>query len=451
MKEPISIMEILAIVIKRGRAILCMALVGAVLGGIYQYRKGILASQQVNTVAEQSYTQAMEAYQKEKQPLEKELASYQDGRASLEYYFESSILMSLNRWATPTSVIAFSIDDINSQVDEVEDKLTEHSILRVSTAYQQYWEQLLLSETLLNHPYVGMREDFLREITNFNYMQNGIFTITAYGATLEDAHALCESILASLMEVKGSISGATVDHNIKVISHIDKIADTLAVAEAQQRKKEEKNKVEENIARLTEEIAALEEPQRASGYDFSSMYKKVIIFAVIGAVLFAGMVCVWALVMYIVSDGVESSGQMAAIIGAPFLANTAGKQSMFVRWANALIGERYWADSASAAMYAVACIQKDVPDGAGVAVVSTLKVTEEDEGVKRFAEELRASGYQVTVVNNATLDPAAVRLLRECGNVVMAERVGKSARKQLVDLKNVIAQMDGKLLGFVLV
>ena len=63
MKEPISIKEILAIIIKRGKLILCFALIGALLGGAVQLRKELVnKSEEAVKAAEDKYLQEMAVY-----------------------------------------------------------------------------------------------------------------------------------------------------------------------------------------------------------------------------------------------------------------------------------------------------------------------------------------------------------------------------------------------------
>ena len=454
MKEPISIKEILAMIIRRGKAILCVALIGAVLGGIYQYSQGVKESKLPEYSAEaieQNYAQAMEAYQIQKQQLETEINSLDAYLNGVQQRIALTPAMQINSGFAPTCVLSFSIG-INSADTNLEYyTYTEERIEKIAQHYCEYFNQVFLQTELLNHPYVGFEESVLRELISFSYLGGGLIEISVCGLNNEDAAIFADAILDLLLAYKPTVDWAVQTHDVYVISKINKIAYNSQLQETQNKWIGER---ENTSVMLNEKIVVLNnlaEPQRESGYDFSPVYKKAVIFAVVGAVLFAIMACAWILAVYIICDGLESSSQFVAVLGVPFLANTAGKQKQFVRWANALIGERYWADSASAAMYAVACLQNDIPDGAEIALLSTISASEEETGVKSFVLAMSDAGYHVTVVSSSLVDPAAVRLLRECDKVVMAERVGKSTRKQLVDMKNVIEQMDGKLFGFILV
>lgn len=453
MKEPISIKELVAIILKRGKLIICMALIGAILaGGAKGYKELQTARlpQYSEEVIEQNYIQEMNEYEEQKKVLIEELGYLEAHLEYIEAYSKTSILLQIPSWQTPTNVITFTIEKDSSSQEESE--LSDYQVAQITEIYLQKWKSISYVMELENNPYAGLGgEAYIRELTQFADRGNGIFEITAYGLTAEDAQALSESIFAWLQRQKNEVTIATSPHELEVISRTSKFTNNEVATEVSNMLEADRLDTIESITNCKEQLKELLEPQRTSGYSLSAIFINTIAFAIIGAIVAVVLACAFIWLKYIICDGVESSRQVAAVLGVPFLADTAGKKGFFVRLANMLIGERYWEDSAVAAQFAHECVAKQLPANAEVVLASTLALDENEIGVASFVAALREAGHTVTFVTKAETNPLAVRAIRESDCVIMAERAGKSGRQPMLNLRDVIEQTGAELIGFVLV
>lgn len=458
MKEPISIKEILAVVIKRGMAIVCVALVFAMLLG------GLKGFQQLRTVRSAANTQqevdarneaALEDYRAQYDLAQSMLEKTQYKLEKLQEYNEESLLMQIDPYNKYRSYAILALTEVEEdafqQVYQQEGIPVDYIMTKILNQYMVYWKHLDLLKELENNPYPDINEKYIREIANVSKTDGATITIYVNAPTPEEASALCQAIYENLLQAHETIQEATYAHELTLISSGTKFEVDYSIEEKQLGNLEQEDDYKQEILQLEAARDKLKKPSVESVQTMGSVVTAAVKWAVIGGVLgfLLSCVCVW--LWYILRDGVETSRQAEAILGVPFLGSVAARGGIFNRLANWLVEERRWKDQEQAAAY-IAERMKSCQEGTGkIALVSTTRVSEEDAGIQLLLNTMTQLGHAVVYTNEAESNPKALAAIREYGLVIQVERLGVSNRNAMLHIAGVAKQLDAAVLGFVTV
>ena len=112
MEETLSLTEILAIFVKKAKAIIIFAIIGAIALGGFQFVKQISASSVA--IDETVYQDTMEKYETQLEILNANLDKVETKIKNQKEYNENSIIMSLNPFDVAVSTTVFQISGIDS-------------------------------------------------------------------------------------------------------------------------------------------------------------------------------------------------------------------------------------------------------------------------------------------------------------------------------------------------
>lgn len=459
MKEPISIKEILAVVIKRGVAILCVALVFAALLGGY---KGFT---QLRTVRSASNT-AEEVAKRNEEALETYQIQYDIGKSMLdkaEYKLEKqkeynaeSLLMQIDPYNKYKSYILLTVTEVEAdafrQVYEQEGTPVEYIIDKIANQYVQCWKNLDVMNELENNPFADSTEKYIREIANVTYTVAGS-TITVYANANSAAEAtmLCESMYERLLENKDAIEAATYAHALTVISSGTKMEIDYTIDQQQITNREHEDTYRQAVLEAKTNMDLLKKPAVESVQTMKNVVTSAVKWAVIGGIVGFLMACACVWLWYILVDGVETSRQAEAILDTTFLGSAAPKGNIFRRLANWLVEERCWKNPEQAAAYIAEGVKSSADTASQIALISTTKVKEEDAGIQLVLQTLRQLGHTVVYANEAESNAKALAAMRESALVIQVERLGTSNRKAMLHTAAMAKQLNAKVLGFITV
>lgn len=457
MKEPISIKEIFAIVIKYAKTIICFMLVFAILAGGFQAVQQINEARKPENSAEgieARYQEALVAYEMECAELQRMIAEKETDLTHQQYYINNSVLMKVNALHKPVSQIIASISNIDSvllqQGSQQSGASAEYIVTKLIRYYETLWQSKDIVMELDNNPYKNLAELYLAELFSVSFSSEGMVTITATGENLEYAKALCDDVFASLNEMKRNVSSMTYPHELNLLSRTDRMTVDTSLEEGQNWRRSYEQELIATIDELNSQLAEIAIPQREEGYSTAMIVKETIIWVVLGAVVgvLFGCVVVWG--KYIVSDCIEISNQAEAVLEAAYIGSVAGSGSVWNRLACRFVGEPIWYDAERAKNFVAEGVKTRLPEKSNVAVVSTLPLKDNDN-IQVLVSALRDQGHNVTFVNDAERNPAAIIALRDNQYVLFAERSGKTTRKSLLATKKIAVQSNAKVLGFVFV
>lgn len=458
MKEPISIKEILAVVIKRGMAIICVALVFAMLLG------GLKGFQQLRTVKGAANTQqqvdarneaAQKDYQAQYDLAQSTLEKIQYKLEKQQEYNAESLLMQIDPYNKYKSYVILALTEVDTnafqQVYEQEGTPVDYIVEKILNQYMVYWKHLDLLTALENNPYPDINEKYIREIANVSETDGGTITISVNAQTSAEASMLCQSIYENLLQAQETIQEATYAHKLTLISSGTKLEVDHSIDEKQMTNLEQEDAYKQELLEIETAMKKLKKPSAESVQTMGSVVTVAVKWAVIGGVLGFLMSCVCVWLLYILRDGVETSRQAEAILEAPFLGSVAARGGIFRRLANWLVEERRWKDQEQAGAYIAERMKSCLDGNAKIALVSTTHVSEEDAGIQMLLKTMTQLGHTVVYANEAQSNPKALAAIRECGLVIQAERLGVSNRNAMLYIADVAKQLDAAVLGFVTV
>lgn len=457
MKDTVTLKELLAIVVRRGRFVLTLALVFAVLmGGVQMFRQ-VSASRQENNSPEkieERYQEALEDYQIEKENLEKELSDAQRKLDSQQEYNEESLLMRLDPYNKYVTTINLAVTDVEEeafhQVFQVETTPVEYLISKIQSQYLVYWNSLDLETVLDNCTYAGAKDKYLREMVSLSKMDGGGLTLEAYGESEQDSKLLAQSAYACLQEGQATISAASYSHTFALISQVTKDQVDESLVTTQERNLENAKSYEENVESLTQQLKDLKEPAREEGYAISTMIKATLKWTVLGIALGIVLGIVVAMVEYLFQNRVETSREMEQFLSVPLMGIVSHRKGSCNIWADKILGERIWSDEAQAGAYLKESIQAYLPNNGNVALLSTLPVKKEDPAIQEVVSALTGHGMTVRFVGDAGHCGAAMAAVQGCTYVILAERCGTSNWVDIETLTELTKRMEKPIVGFVM-
>ena len=458
MKEPISIKEILAIVIKQGKAVILCALALAVLLGGLQGGKELAAARDPENTDEMVTARN-----------EKTLADYNEQRAivqsyidnaaykleEVETYLEESLYMQLdpnNEYRCHVLMSVLSQEEVDGQdLAKRGDVPVEYSTVRIQEQYISYWNNMDMSQTMKDNPYADVAEKYIREVVTLQTVDPGQLFLVANAPDAETAYALCQSAYQALVDAYDTVAASSYAHELVVVDTATKLGVDTVIAKDQYFTRQDAAEYMEEVYKYEQQLLKISKPSVEEFHSVSGAVKKGIKWAIIGGVVGVFLACAMIWLVYIVKDGVESSRQAEAILGVPFFGSVEGKKDIFVRFANWFVGERQWSDRNEAVSYITENVRSRVAAPSSIALVSTRNVKETDEGIRLAMQALQELGYTVRFAGKAEQNPAAIAALRDCEYVVMAERLGAASRNAMLYTVEQAKQLKAELLGFITV
>lgn len=446
MKEPISLKDIFAVLLKRVKLIICVCLAGAVLAGtcqLFLQWKATAGSGLSEEERELQYQNAKAEYDATKQYLEQAIVDTEAYAGSLREYMAQSLLTNLDPNNRPVSQTVLAIGDVDSANAEAD-------IEQIRTMYSLMWDSADLSTELTNHPYTHLGSQFLREVVSVVYYDGGTLVISAAADTAEGTRALCDAAHAFLVSAYDTVEASTRAHTLSVVSSTDSFLVDESLKKTQLWQIDELNTNEANCDSYRQQLAELKEPVKNDGA-FHMDFPVFIKWCVMGAVLGILLACICILTKYVVSDHVENSKQLAALLCAPYLGSTAKVKDIWRRLALGFADEPHWATEEEGKRYLSENVAARIQENATVALITTLKVSEDEASVQSVLQILRSQGHAVTYVNQGYCNPDAIRAIRENRYIIFVEEAGKTSRGAVAGVRDLVQQLDGRILGFVLI
>ena len=456
MGDVLTMNEIISSIVRRGKGIVIFALVLAILAGGYQGYKQV---QRANSGAftaealEAQYQEALKTYETEKGELERQLTILERRRGTQANYLENAPAMQIDPYNMYMSKVQMSVSHVDDgafqQVFREQDIPVNYIINQIRTQYKSLLESVDLPSVLGVPEYENALDVHMREIIFYTESADGVMTITAYGTTAEMAETLAEATSRWMMDQQETIEEITFDHQISVISRVTKAHIDHEWVGRQDNAGKIMNDYVTEIAEVTAEMNALAVPAMGEPFSLISAAKKIVLFAVVGAVAGTVLACAWVFVIGLFQNRLETSYQLVRCMNVVFLGNVS-KQKCFGKLASRLANERIWKDQEQAIAYAAENIKISMGEQRNVLLLST-RTEKELSDVQQLADQLKQAGYSARVMADARRDPAMVSALEEASAVVLAEKLKDSSLKEISDLNATVENCKKKIAGFVLI
>ena len=456
MKDTVTLKELAAIAVRRGRLTLILALILALLlGGREAYVRISDARSDKNSPEkiEERYQKAMKSYEENKAGLEEQLSCAEDQLESQREYNENSLLMKIDPYSKAVTTVNLAITDVDEgafqQIFRRESTPIDFIISKIQSQYVILWNSLDLQTALKDAAYKDVQDKYLQEVASMSRMDGGGLTLTAVAASETASKQLADAAYACLQENRAVISEGSYPHDFTILSRVTKVLIDQDLENTQQSNLDKIETYESDIESLTKKLNDLKEPERETAFSASAIAKSIVKFMLRGAA--AGLLLGLTLVMasYILRNRAETSRQLAQRLSIHFLGSTAKPGGLWNRLADRMLGERLWPDEAQALAYIAASARALLPESGGVLLASTLPLAE--ERVQPILKALADQGRTVRFVAGAGGSPETAGALRACGCVVLAEQAGATRWDDVTELAALAKSLGKPVSGFVTV
>lgn len=456
MSDIITVKELFAIALRRGKLILCLAVVCMALVG------GLQAAKQISNMnspenseesIEERYQAALKTYQEQQEHLQEQLDSIEKQISSQEEYNENSLKMKLDPYNVVTTTMSFSITDIAGstfqQVFQLEGTPVDYVISRIRMQYFVYWNNLDLEQVMRGSSYDGVSDQYLREVVSLSAMDGGGLTLSAVADTEERSRELADAAYECLLSAQPSIGESAYPHQFTLISHVTKLSVDDSLDSLQQSNWEQMQTYQTNRDNTKKSLEDLKKPERENGYSIMNVAKTVIKWAALGAFGGAFLALVYIFLAYALQGYTESTRRVELVLSLTFLGFASAPKKFWERLASRIVGEKNWKEEQERLAYLKEHLKAYVPKDCKVTLVSTLPVQAEDAAVQEIIKAISEQGHAVRFVNRAQQNPDALDAVKDCDGIVLAEKTGVSRWDPLMEQKRLAKQMDKPIFGFI--
>ncbi len=456
MKDTVTLKELAAIAVRRGRLAVILALACAVLLGGWRAWGLIKSSGNEDNSPEkieERYQEAMDEYETGKKSLENQLEKTQKQLESQQEYNEKSFLMEIDPHNKAVTTINLAITDVDEgafqQVFRLETTPIDFIISKIQSQYVILWDSLDLQSALSYTPRAGMEDKYLREVVKLSTAAGGCLAITASGVSEEETRKLAEAAYDRVLALRSAISEGSYLHSVIQLGSATKIIVDAGLEDTQTANLEKITSYNDTIKDLNRQLEELAEPKREEAVTPAKIALSVVKYAVLGAALGCLLALVWALASYLFRSRPETSRQLEEGLSVPFLGSAARPGGLWDRLADRILCERLWKDEAQALEYISASARTLLPASGPVLLASTLPLPE--ERVRPVMKALEGGGRTVRFVGGALRSPETAGALKDCGCVVLAERPGATRWDDVAELASLAGSLNRPVGGFVTV
>lgn len=432
--QVVFIKDLLFAALYQWRRIIAVALIFAVmLGGIV----GVAQWKSTADVASDEVIQAaIKDYENQKLLLDKVVEDAQRKVDSQEEYSMESTLMALDPYGIYRATVELTV---------LSDKEIQYETADNAPAILHAYSVYLSSDQVISEiaEEMNMKPKYLTELI---LMENGgsetkSLSITVHYPTAEGAQTILDALMSALAQAKLEITENLGAHKSSIVaSSVDERID-LTIIEKQEEAAQRLEKLQTALVDAQSQRSALNAPS----FGTSASIRKVVLFAIIGAILGAGIVACCAWVGHIASNKVYSARVLKNKTGLRVLGcvPSSKKKNAIDRWLRKLEGRALREDSLA---IAVATAKNYCDNGESLLVAGCC----DQEELTLIALELTKLGIQATAGGCLLQSAAALEQLPLCDKVLLVEKCGCSKYGNILLAAERIADQNKPLIGCIL-
>lgn len=453
--KEVTFKDVLILFLKRFERILAVALAFAVVfaafGGLRAYRS---VSAENTQKLQDDYQLKLDEYNQSTEKLRITIEQQQQRLDSMQQYAEESIYYNLDAFNEAVSELVFYVDTgyqiVPSQYYQTPNKTGE-----IVSAYCDAYRSAQL--------YDGIR-DILGDEVDIKYIDEllsvqragdikikdsvgnvtvrhsdgnqGVVLIRARAQDEQTASAITSFVFQYLRE---NLSSAIAEHSTTVISDSTMIVVDDELEALKRSTDEEMRQLQESIKTNQAQLANLErEMPQPPAVSKTAVFKKAILFGIIGGVLGGVIICLWVLLAYLADNRLDGAYQAAKLYNLELFAVVGTESKKRKPWFAGLIdrleanaSRQRFADSKQAAAYTDAAVRALLPKSScTVAVVSSRK----DAAAEQMMQQLTAcTDDTVTYIACPAVleDAASMRTAAESDAVLLVEQSGVSILSEI--------------------
>ena len=437
MEQEISLLDLLAAAVRKGKQIIIFAVIVGLLFMGYSY----LGSKSSKSEEEESY--AMAEKERELRDLQKTVERAEKGIDAEREYIDDSLYMQLNPYNIYNTRINYQLTDLDVPLDGslgMMDNPTVYVMDRIIARYVLEWNGTDLT-TLLNVPgYQNVEDRYLREVIGVGNGGNGNLFINVNATSEAESQKLAEAVEKVLLGLKSDVAKETFGHGLVKVSTVTKQQISEAVRDSQNAHYDALDTYVDDLSTAQKSINKMNSEHTSTGY-----IKKLIIGCIAGGILAA----LWTMFRSMVRGCAESAEQVASQTGLKYLGSvTSGKErDIFAKLANLITGEKKWANDADALSYLA---KRTAMEGKEKLLVTTTGEAAAEGKIEALLESLKDSGIEASYLPAIDTSAEALAALKDADSVLFAVTKGKSKVPAILEARKLAEQAGKTAAGYVM-
>lgn len=437
MEQEISLLDLLAAAVRKGKQIIIFALIVGLLFMGYSY----LGAHSAKTEEEESF--AMAEKEREMRDLQKTVERSEAGIRAEREYINNSLYMQLNPYNIYQTRINYQLTDLSVPLDGslgMMENPTAYAMDRILARYTLEWNGTDL-QTLLNLPgYQNVEDRYLREVITVGNGGNGNLYINTYSTSEAEAEKLAEAAANVLTSLRAEVAKESYTHNLVKVSTATKQIISETIRDNQNTHYDALDTYVDDLSEAEKAINKEESATTSTGY-----IKKLIIGCFAGGVLAA----LWVMFRSMVRGLAESAEQVASQTGLKYLGNAAsGKErDPFAKLAAIITGEKKWENDANALAYMA---ERTLMEGKENLLVTTTGETADASRIEALLASLKASGLQARYLPAIGTSAETLASLKDMDAVLFAVQKGKTKVPDILAAKQLAEQAGKTAVGYVM-
>lgn len=435
----ISIADLLAVLIRKGKRIILAGVVVAVLLGAF---KGFSTWRNLNN--EESFDLQQFEYEKELQKLEHIIETATENADKTQEYIDNSLWMQVNPYNKHEAKIYVKISGLDESALNITFGVTEtpidYMMETVTTQYRILWSAADLPSKLEVPVYEGVMDKYVRELISVGTLDTGVLVITAIGNSEAEAKELADAAYRLLLNMQETVVKNSYNHSIEYFEYTVKNQIDEDMARAQSAKYDQIAGYNDTIIEAENEIRGLSAPDSI----FAAVIKTMIIGGIVGAIL----ACVWYCCEVLLRGKLQSSAHGERTLNIPFIGSIAPHKGLLCRISSILSGERVWNDESQALAYIAETVKIRLSNKQ-ILLVSSLRMEKYAEAAQKLQATLTADGTQVLCAGDFSHNPDAVAMMGKCDAVMLMEVVDKTKLDEASNILQFAKECEKPVIGFV--
>ncbi len=437
MEKEISLLDLLAAAVRKGKQIIIFAIIV----GLLVMGRSYLAANSSKAEEEESYTMA----EKERQlrDLQKTVERAQKGIDSEREYIRKSLYMDLNPYGVYQTRINFLVTNVDVPLDGSLGMManpTNYAINRIVSDYLLEWTGQDLEKVLSLPEYEGVEDRYIREVVAVGNGDDGNLYILASSASEEGSKQLADAVEKIVTSFTKKVSTQAYGHRLTKISTKTRLAISEGMRDSQNAHYDSLDLYVDELSEAQKAINTMESEHTGVGY-----VKKLIIGCLVGGILAA----LWVVFRSLVRGIAESAEQVAAQTGLQYLGNAASgrEKGLFAKLASLITGEKSWSTDEEALSYMA---ERTALEGKGNLLVTTTGANADPAKVEALLSALKAGGMEAKFLPSIASSAEALASLKDADGVLFAVTKSKTSVPELRTAKTLVEQAGKSALGYVM-
>ena len=437
MEQEISLLDLLAAAIRKGKQIIVFALICGLLFMGY----AVLSAHLAQSKEEEAYTLA----EKERQirDLKKTIERAEQGINNERDYIRDSLFMQINPNNVYTTRINYMLTNLSIPLDGsvgMMENPTDYVMERIMARYLLEWNGTDLQELLTAPGFQNIEDRYLRELISVGDGGSGNLYIYVNGATEIESQKLAEAAEKVLLSLKNDVATESYGHSLVKVSTVTKQQISEGIRDRQNVHFDVLDAYVDAISVAQKDLLKLESEHSPTGF-----IKKFIIGCLTGGILSI----LWVMFCSMLRGNAESAEQVASQTGLKFLGSVySGKtKDPFAQLASAITGETKWASDEEALSYLA---KRTAMEGSEKLLVTTTGSYAANAGIEALLSALRSGGMQADFLPAIATSAEALSALQDADSVLFAVMRGKTKVPDVLAAIKLAEESGKSVAGYVM-